>query len=108
MMAVPAASLRPTVVGVHQAVSTGHYLASLAAMRVLDRGGNAIDAGVTAAMALAMLQPDMVTLAGVAPTLIYLKNEDRVVSLAGLGYWPAGTDVSRLRSEGGKSVPEGL
>src|SRR4051812_3107381 len=107
-MAVPAASMRPTVVGLHQAVATGHYLASLAAMRVLDRGGNAIDAGVTAAMALAMLQPDMVSIAGVAPTLIYLKNEDRVVSLAGLGYWPAATDVSRLREEGGKSVPEGL
>jgi gamma-glutamyltranspeptidase/glutathione hydrolase len=108
-MAVRAASMRPTVVGLHQAVATGHYLASLAAMRVLDRGGNAIDAGVTAALALAILQPDMVTIAGVAPTLIYLKNEERVVSLAGLGYWPAATDVSRLVKEGtGKSVPEGL
>lgn len=107
-MAVPAESLRPTVVGLHQAVATGHYLGTLAAMRVLDRGGNAVDAGVTAAMALAVLQPDMVSFAGVAPTLIYLKNEDRVISLAGLGYWPAATDVSRLIKEGGKSVPEGL
>ncbi len=108
-MAVQAASLRPTVVGLHQAVASGHYLATLAGMRVLDSGGNAVDAGVAMAMALAVLQPDMVSIAGVAPTLIYLKKEDRVVSLAGLGYWPAATDVSRLVAEGtGKYVPEGL
>jgi len=76
-MAVQAASLRPTVVGLHQAVASGHYLATLAEMRVLDRGGNAVDAGVTVAMALAVLQPDMVSFAGVAPTLIYLRKEDR-------------------------------
>src|SRR3972149_4038902 len=89
-MAVQAASLRPTVVGVHQAVATGHYLATLAAMRVLDRGGNAIDAGVTAAIALAVLQPDMACFASVSPTLIYLKKEERVISLAGLGNWVGG------------------
>ena len=67
-----AASWRPTVAGRRHAVASGHYLATLAAQRVLDGGGNAIDAGVTAAMALAVLQPDLVSFAGVAPTLIYL------------------------------------
>jgi hypothetical protein len=47
-------------------VSSGHYLATAAAMRVLDAGGNAVDAGVTAAMALAVLQSDVVSFAGVA------------------------------------------
>jgi len=103
-----ALSWRPTVAGRECAVASGHYLATLAAQRVLDGGGNAIDAGVTAAMALAVLQPDIVSFAGVAPTLIYLKDEARVVSLAGLGYWPAGTDVERLRREGGSAVPEGI
>jgi gamma-glutamyltranspeptidase/glutathione hydrolase len=103
-----AVSLRPTVTGKSHAVACGHYLAALAAMRVLDRGGNAVDAGVTGAMALAVLQPDIVSFAGVAPTLIYLRSENRVISLAGLGYWPAATDVERLRAEGGGTVPEGL
>ena len=108
-LAVTAASMRPTLIGRHQAVACGHYLAALAANRILDAGGNAIDAGVTAAMALAVLQPDLVSFAGVAPTLIYSAVEDRVVSLAGLGYWPAATDVDRLRAEGtGNGVPEGL
>jgi len=108
-MTTTAASLRPTLMGSHHAVATGHYLATLAAMRVLDAGGNAVDAGVTAAMALAVVQPDIVSFAGVAPTLVYLEKEGRVVSLAGLGYWPAATDIARLAAEGdGKSVPEGL
>ena len=108
-LAISAASMRPTVIGRHHAVACGHYLAALAAMRVLDNGGNAVDAGVTAAMALAVLQPDIVSFAGVAPTLIYLAKEDRVISLAGLGYWPAATDINRLIAAGdGQSVPEGL
>ena len=54
-MTTAAASLRPTLMGSRHAVSTGHYLGTLAAMRVLDAGGNAVDAGVTAAMALAVM-----------------------------------------------------
>jgi len=107
-MAVQPPSFRPTVVGNHYAVASGHYLGTAAAMRILDGGGNAVDAGVCASMALAILQPDMVSFAGVAPTLIYLAREDRVVSLAGLGYWPAATDIERLRAVGGDHVPEGL
>jgi gamma-glutamyltranspeptidase/glutathione hydrolase len=101
-------SWRPTVAGSHYAVSTGHSLATAAAMRVLDKGGNAIDAGVTAAMALAILQPDVVSFAGVAPTLVYLRETGQVVSLEGLGYWPAATDVATLRAAGGDAIPDGI
>src|SRR5215210_70206 len=89
-------SWRPTLIGKRYAVAFGHYLAAAAAARILDRGGNAIDAGVTAAMALAIVQPDIVRFSGVAPTLIYRKKERRVHGIAGLGYWPAETDVARL------------
>src|SRR5687768_1015480 len=101
-------SWRPTVLGREYAVASGHYLATAAAQRIFNAGGNAIDAGVAAAMALAVLQPDVVSFAGVAPTLIYVSKEDRVVSLAGLGYWPASTDLGRLRQEGNGVVPEGV
>lgn len=101
-------SLRPTVMGRHYAVSSGHYLATEAAMRVLARGGNATDAGVTASLALAVLQPDIVSFAGVAPTLIYDAGAAEVISIAGLGYWPRSTDISVLVKAGGESVPEGV
>lgn len=107
-MAVPAASFRPTVIGRQYAIACGHYLAAQAAMRVLDRGGNVVDAGVTAAMALAVLQPDIVGFAGVAPTLIHLRREGRTWGLPGLGNWPAATDVGRLAEEGKGAIPEGI
>ena len=107
-MSAPAASFRPTLMGRDFAVSCGHPLAAMAAANVLQRGGNAIDAGVTAAMALAVLQPDIVSFAGVAPTLVYSAADRRVTSLAGLGYWPERTDIARLRAEGGDAIPEGL
>ncbi len=111
-LSAPAESFRPTLVGRNYAVSCGHYLAALAASRVLDRGGNAVDAGVTAAIALAVLQPDIVSVAGVAPTLVYNAKTKKVTSLAGLGYWPEKTSVDRLREEarkaGNNAIPEGL
>jgi gamma-glutamyltranspeptidase/glutathione hydrolase len=107
-LSAPAESFRPTVIGRNYAISCGHYLAALAAARILDRGGNAVDAGVAAAMALAVLQPDIVSFAGVAPTLVYNAADRKVTSLAGLGYWPAATSVDRLIEEGGEAIPEGL
>jgi gamma-glutamyltranspeptidase/glutathione hydrolase len=104
----PRDSSRPTVMGRKYAASTGHYLATEASMRILARGGNAVDAGVAAAMALAVLQPNVVSFAGVAPTLIYLRDEGKVVSLEGLGYWPAATDIDKLIAAGGDIVPEGV
>jgi gamma-glutamyltranspeptidase len=57
---------RPAVSGRHWAVSSGHSLASLAAQRILDRGGNAIDAGVAAGICTNVVQSDMTSFAGVA------------------------------------------
>lgn len=107
-MAVGALSYRPTVIGRKYAIACGHFLAAQAAMRVLDRGGNVVDAGVTAAIALAVLQPDIVGFGGVAPTIIHLRREGRPWSLPGLGTWPAATDAARLAEVGNGQIPEGL
>lgn len=104
----PRPSWRPTLIGKRYAIACGHYLAAAAAARILERGGNAVDAGVAAAMALAILQPDIVSFSGVAPTLVYRKKDRRVHGIAGLGYWPASVDVERLRAEGGGAIPDGL
>jgi hypothetical protein len=41
-------AMRPRVMGTHGVLATGHYLATLAGMEALRRGGNAFDAGVSA------------------------------------------------------------
>ena len=39
---------RPAIIGSHFVAVTGHYLATMAAVRMLEMGGNAVDAGVAA------------------------------------------------------------
>ena len=61
---------RPALMGTRHMVSAGHYLAAHAAFRVLEAGGNAIDAGCAAGLALGVLQPNIVQVSGVAPIMI--------------------------------------
>ncbi len=103
-----AGSYRPTVMGREGAVASGHYLASLAAQRILDRGGNAVDAGVAAGLCTCVLQTDMVDLAGVAPIIIYLAEEDRVVTISGLGRWPRAASVEYFQRRHGGRIPIGV
>lgn len=49
---------RPVVMGRSAAASTGHWLASEAALSVMREGGNAIDGAVAALAVLAVVKPD--------------------------------------------------
>jgi gamma-glutamyltranspeptidase/glutathione hydrolase len=99
---------RPPVRGRHWAVSTNHWLASLAASRILDKGGNAVDAGVAAGMALGVLQPDIVGSTGVAPMIIYLAERDEVVTISGLGRWPRKATPEFFEKHHGGDLPLGV
>src|SRR6266446_63995 len=101
-------SYRPAVTGREAAVSSGHPLASLAAMRILDAGGNAIDAGVAAGMALGVLQPDIVGFTGVAPIIVYLAEQKRVVTISGLGRWPRAASLDYFHQHSGGVLPLGV
>src|SRR5436190_1860678 len=43
---------RPSVAGRRHMISAVHYLATMGGLRVLERGGNAIDAGVAAGICI--------------------------------------------------------
>ena len=66
---------------------TGHPITVQVAGRVLESGGNAIDAGVAAALATNVVQVDMCNLGGIAPILIRPAGTQEVVSVAGIGRW---------------------
>jgi len=100
-------SHRPTVYGTRHAVSAGHYLAAAAAFSILESGGNAIDAGCAAGIALGVLQPDLVNVAGVAPILIRLADGS-VESIAGLGWWPKSLPADLFMREHGGKIPDGV
>lgn len=99
---------RPTIRGTNYMVSAGHYAATLAASRILDAGGNAIDAGVAAGMCLNIVQPDLTNLGGVAPILISSAKTGRVTTLSGLGMWPKRASVEYFTENHGGRIPRGI
>ena len=99
-------SFRPTVTGNVHAVSSGQYLATAAGFRILEQGGNAIDAGVAAGIALNVVLPASTSFGGVAPILIYSATDKKVHSISGLGRWPAEASASFfIERRGGKMAP---
>ena len=99
---------RPDIMGTAGAVSAGHPLAAQAAMQVLQAGGNAVDAGVTGGICLAVVHPDIVGFAGVAPTLVFDAAADEAVSVVGVGPWPSRASVEFFLRECGGEIPDGL
>jgi len=79
---------RPTIMGTRHMVAACQYLAAEAGFRILEAGGNAIDAGVAGGIALGVVQPEYVNFAGVAPIIIYSAADNRVFTIPGLGTWP--------------------
>jgi gamma-glutamyltranspeptidase/glutathione hydrolase len=99
---------RPTIMGTNGMVASGHYLATRAGERILARGGNAIDAGVAAGLCLTVLHIDMVNFAGVAPIIMYIADEDRVLTISGLGRWPRAASVAYFKERCGGKIPPGV
>ncbi len=102
------AAHRPTIAVTRHAISAGHYLAATAGFAILEAGGNAIDAGCAAGIALGVLQSDLVDVAGVAPIMIYLADRKEVVTIAGLGPWPRALDPELFMREHGGRIPKGV
>jgi gamma-glutamyltranspeptidase/glutathione hydrolase len=98
-------SYRPTIQGTRHAISTGHYLAASAGFAILEAGGNAVDAGCAAGIALGVLQPDLVNFAGVAPIMIRTARGE-VETIAGLGHWPRNLPPDLFAREHGGKIPE--
>jgi gamma-glutamyltranspeptidase/glutathione hydrolase len=86
-------------------VSSAHPLASLAGVRMLLRGGNAVDAAVAAAAVLGVVEPYQTGLGGDAFALLYLAKERRVRALNASGYAPAAATLDDFRARGLTTMP---
>ncbi|MBI3708041.1 MAG: gamma-glutamyltransferase family protein [Proteobacteria bacterium] len=99
---------RPALQGTRHMVVAGHYLAAHAGFTILEAGGNAVDAGVAAGIALGVLQSDLVNIAGVAPIVVYLAARDEVVTISGLGTWPRAVTPDLFQRMHGGHIPAGV
>jgi len=94
--------------GTTHMIAAGHYLATVAGYRILEQGGNAIDAGVSAGIALNVVQPEMTSFGGVAPIMIYNSRDRAVETISGLGRWPRAASVEHFVRNRGGDMPPGV
>ena len=107
-MSAPAAGPMTQVMGRRFMVSAGHPLAAQAAASILSAGGNAIDAGVAAGLALGVVHPDMVSFAGVAPILVHLSATRETFEVTGVGPYPRKASADFYRTQCAGEIPPGL
>jgi len=88
LMPVSAQSLRPEFPGRHGVVSAGRTFTSEAGAELLMQGGTAVDAGVAAIFAAAVVEISHFGLGGEAPMIIYLAETREVVVINGQGTAP--------------------
>ena len=99
------ASRRSPVFSRRGVVATAQPLASLAGMRMLLGGGNAVDAGVAAAAVLGVVNPYQTGLGGDAFALIYLARDGQVRALNASGPAPAAATRESYHARGLDAVP---
>ena len=97
---------RPSVRGKRFAVSSLHYLATMAGMRILEQGGNATDAGVAVGLCINVLEPEMAHFGGVAPIIYCPGRGGPVETISGLGRWPKSASVDFFRRHHDGNLPE--
>jgi gamma-glutamyltranspeptidase/glutathione hydrolase len=99
---------RPALLASRHMVSSCHYLATFAGTRMFERGGNAIDAGVAAGIALNVLERHLTDFGGVAPIIVYRPGMTAPETIDGLGHWPASLDLDAYRAKHGDDMPIGV
>jgi len=87
-------------------VAAAQPLATLAGIRMLLRGGNAVDAAVAAAAVLGVVEPFQTGLGGDAFALIYLAATREVKALNASGPAPAAARLEDYLARGLSQVPE--
>jgi len=80
----------------HGMVSTAHYSATAAGVRMLERGGNAMDAAVAAALALGVCEPAASGLGGQTMMLVHDRASGTTVAVDGSSRAPHRAVIDRF------------
>ncbi len=100
---------RSPVLAMNGMVATSQPLASAAALRVLQDGGNAVDAAITAAAVLNVVEPVMTGIGGDMFALLYMQQDKKPVGLNGSGWAGSKATPEFFRSRNLSFVPgEGI
>ena len=101
-------SHRPIVWGTRAMVGGGTQLTAQAGMRILWKGGNAVDAAVATALAAGVMEPTAhYSLGGEVAFLFYDRKAGAVRSVVGQGWAPSGANIDRYLDKWGE-IPPGV
>ncbi len=84
--------------------ATSHPLATQAALRILQDGGNAVDAAIAGAVLLGLCEPHGTSIGGDLFVLVKPPASDDIIALNGSGRAPGGLDAERLRATGASEI----
>ncbi|MGC1207416.1 MAG: gamma-glutamyltransferase, partial [Ornithinimicrobium sp.] len=96
---------RPTLQGTFGMVSSTHWIASSAAMGILERGGNAFDAAVCAGFVLHVVEPHLNGPGGDLPAIVSDASGSGAQALCGQGPAPAAATATHFEAAGMSVVP---
>ncbi|MGD0804255.1 MAG: gamma-glutamyltransferase family protein [Candidatus Bathyarchaeia archaeon] len=97
---------RPVVMGTNGMVTSSHYLATEVGHHALKRGGNVVDAAVSMWFTLTLTKPDLVGIAGEVPVLLYLSEEEKVLTINGSGPAPKKATIKWFKDNDYDLIPE--
>jgi gamma-glutamyltranspeptidase / glutathione hydrolase len=96
---------RPEILGTFGVVTSTHWIASAVGMSILEKGGNAFDAGVATGFALQVVEPHLNGPGGEAPIIVHSAKTKRVEVICGQGVAPAGATIAHYKGLGLDLVP---
>lgn len=91
--------------GRHGMVSSGHALASLSGVKILENGGNAVDAALATALTLTVVQPHSCGPGGDLFALVFMKKTGKVEALNASGPAPKKASIESFRGRGLLKIP---
>ena len=93
-------TMRPEIVGQHGIVAGGRHYSVHAGTRILEQGGNAIDAGVATVFAASVVEISHFGFGGEVPTMIYDARTKQVYVINGQGSAPKAATPELFKAKG--------
>src|SRR5579871_3090342 len=95
-----APTMRPEILGQRGIVAAGRHYSVSAGTRILQQGGNAIDAGVATVFAASVNEISHFGFGGEVPTMIYDAKTKRTVVINGQGPAPKAATPALFKQKG--------
>ena len=93
-------TMRPEILGTHGIVAAGRHYSVSAGVRILQQGGNAVDAGVATVLAASIVEISHFGFGGESPAMIYDAKKKEIIVINGQGPAPKAATPALFAAKG--------